>query len=61
MTERDSTVLPEPDSPTMPSVLPRSRLKVTPSTALTMPAGGVEVRPEVVDDEERAFLRGSAR
>ena len=61
MTERDSTVLPEPDSPTMPRVLPRSRLKVTPSTALTMPAVGVEVRPEVVDDEERALLRGWVR
>ena len=61
MTERDSTVLPEPDSPTMPSVLPRSRLKVTPSTALTIPAGGVEVGLEVVDDEERALLRGWAR
>ena len=38
MIERDSTVLPEPDSPTTPSVLPRSRVKLTPSTARTLPA-----------------------
>ena len=37
MIERDSTVLPEPDSPTTPSVLPRSRLNETPSTACTVP------------------------
>ena len=61
MIERASTVLPEPDSPTTPSVLPRSRLKVTPSTALTMPAGGVEVRPEVVDHEERSVVRRRGR
>src|SRR4051794_40867365 len=32
------TDLPEPDSPTMPSTLPRSRSKVRPSTALTRPS-----------------------
>ncbi len=32
------TDLPDPDSPTMPSVLPFSRSKVSPSTALTMPS-----------------------
>jgi hypothetical protein len=32
------TLLPQPDSPTMPSVRPRSRLKSTPSTARTSPA-----------------------
>ena len=37
MIDRDSTDLPEPDSPTMPSVLPRSRLKETPLTALRTP------------------------
>src|SRR3954447_24199903 len=31
------TLLPEPDSPTMPSVRPRSRRKSTPSTARTSP------------------------
>jgi hypothetical protein len=39
MTERESTVLPDPDSPTIPIVLPCSRVKETPSTALTMPRG----------------------
>ncbi len=37
MIERASTDLPDPDSPTMPRVLPRSRVKVMPATALTMP------------------------
>src|SRR3954462_8798654 len=32
------TLLPEPDSPTMPSVLPRSTENVTPSTARTTPS-----------------------
>ena len=34
---RDSTVLPEPDSPTMPSVLPWSSVSDTPWTAWTEP------------------------
>ena len=38
MIVRHVTLFPEPDSPTMPSVLPFSTLKVTPSTALTMPS-----------------------
>ena len=37
MIERDSTVLPEPDSPTTPRVLPRSTESDTPSTARTVP------------------------
>src|SRR3954453_15299696 len=32
------TLLPEPDSPTMPSVLPRSSLNDSPSTDLTTPS-----------------------
>src|SRR5215216_4314705 len=32
------TVLPHPDSPTIPSVLPRATSKETPSTARTLPA-----------------------
>ncbi len=39
MIERDRMVLPEPDSPTTPSVLPRSRVRLTPSTARTVPSG----------------------
>jgi hypothetical protein len=38
MIVRQVTLLPQPDSPTMPSVLPFSTLKLTPSTALTMPS-----------------------
>jgi len=36
--ERQSVLLPEPDSPTMPRVPPASMLSVTSSTALTTPA-----------------------
>ncbi len=39
MIERDNTVLPDPDSPTTPSVVPRLSDRLTPSTALTRPAG----------------------
>src|SRR3954469_22446990 len=38
MIVRQVTLLPEPDSPTMPSVLPFSTWKLTPSTALTTPS-----------------------
>ena len=37
MIESAVTDLPQPDSPTMPSVLPRSTAKLTPSTARTSP------------------------
>ena len=58
MIERESTVLPEPDSPTMPSVRPRSSVNDTPSTACTSAAVGLEVRRHVVDREQR---RGCGR
>ena len=32
------TLLPEPDSPTMPSVSPSARVRDTPSTAWTVPS-----------------------
>src|SRR6266508_1644967 len=38
MTVRQVTLLPDPDSPTIPSVFPFSMLKLTPSTALTIPS-----------------------
>src|SRR2546423_15472116 len=38
MIERLVTDFPEPDSPTMPKVSPRFRLKLMPSTALTVPS-----------------------
>ncbi len=37
MMARDNTVLPEPDSPTMPRVLPWSRVNETPWTACSWP------------------------
>ena len=39
MIDRDRTVLPDPDSPTTPRVLPWSSTKLTPSTARTFPRG----------------------
>ncbi len=36
--DRQATVLPQPDSPTMPSVSPGLRVKLTPSTARTIPS-----------------------
>src|SRR5688500_2137197 len=38
MIERQVTLLPQPDSPTMPTVRPGSMLKSTPTTAVTMPS-----------------------
>ena len=38
MTDRQVTLLPEPDSPTMPSVSHFSSEKLTPDTALTIPS-----------------------
>ena len=38
MIDLAATLLPEPDSPTMPSVSPRCSVKLTPSTARTTPA-----------------------
>ena len=39
ITAMQATVLPEPDSPTMPSVLPASTEKLAPRTARTTPSG----------------------
>ena len=38
MIVRHVTLFPQPDSPTIPSVLPSSRLNETPSTAFTIPS-----------------------
>ena len=43
MIERDRTVLPEPDSPTMPRVSPRPSSSETPSTAVRSPRGVLKV------------------
>ncbi|CAM5660741.1 hypothetical protein SGLAM104S_05143 [Streptomyces glaucescens] len=39
--------LPQPDSPTMPRVSPRSRVKSTPSTALTAPTCFLNRTPRI--------------
>ena len=46
------TLLPEPDSPTMPSTSPSSSVRLTPSTACSTPDCGRELDVEVFDLEE---------
>ena len=53
MIESAVTDLPQPDSPTMPSVLPSLDREETPSTALHDALAREEVRPQVVDLEQR--------
>ena len=48
MIVRQVTLLPDPDSPTMPSVWPFSTSKLTPSTALTTPSSVRKYVLEVV-------------
>ena len=38
MMARTAVVLPQPDSPTSPTILPSGTAKVAPSTARTMPS-----------------------
>ena len=52
MIVRHVTLLPQPDSPTIPSVLPFSTEKPTPLTALTMPSSGGSC-PQLPDLEKR--------
>ena len=50
ITARPVVLLPQPDSPTMPSVSPRRTSKLMPDTALTVTcAAGVELDDEVLD------------
>ena len=51
------TDLPEPDSPTIASISPGLRSKLTPSTAWTTPVLGRERDLEVLHPEERLVLR----
>ena len=53
MIVRQVTLLPEPDSPTMPSVWPFSTVNETPSTAVTTPSS-------VVKDVRRSWTSRSA-
>ena len=46
------TLFPEPDSPTMPSVRPRSRLNENPVHRLDQAVLGTEVDPQVLHLEE---------
>ena len=52
MIARESTVLPEPDSPTMPSVLPWSSVKRDALDGPQRPAAGGEGDVEVLDLEQ---------
>ena len=54
------TLLPEPDSPTIPSVRPGSTASETPSTACTSAVLGVERDAQVLDARAAAALIGSA-
>ena len=52
MMESAVTLLPQPDSPTMPSVSPAAIVKLTPSTARVDPVLGEEIRAQIVDFEQ---------
>ena len=53
ITARADTDLPDPDSPTMPSVSPRPDRPAHPVDRLHHPGVGVEVDPQVLDAEQR--------
>ncbi len=57
MIESEVTDLPEPDSPTMPSVEPGSTLNDNPLTAATTPSSVLNVVLQVVDLEQSHGLR----
>ena len=56
MTQRAIVDLPQPDSPTTPSVSPRRTLKLTPSTAFTAPICFWKMIPRVTG---KCFSRSS--
>ena len=53
-------LLPQPDSPTTPSVLPSSIAKLTPSTALTVPSWVKKCVRRPLDLEQAAGVRRPA-
>ena len=53
MIESAVTDLPQPDSPTMPSVLPFSTAKLIAVDGAHHALAGEEVRPQIVDLEQR--------
>ena len=54
------TLLPEPDSPTMPSVSPAATEKLTPSTARDDAVVGEEMRAQIAHVDHRAGKAGAA-
>ena len=60
MIERESTVLPEPDSPTMPSVRPALERERHAVDRVHQAAVGVEVRGDVGDLEQRRVAAGTS-
>ena len=61
ITVRPVTLLPEPDSPTIPSVRPSSTLNDTPSTACTTPSSVANWTLQVHDLEQRAHAASGDR
>ena len=61
MIERDSTVLPEPDSPTMPSGAPALERERHAVDRAHETAVGVEVRRDVGDLEQRRVAVAASR
>ena len=53
----DVTLLPQPDSPTMPSVWLRSTVNETPSTARTIPSSVLEAGAKIANLEQCHQLR----
>ena len=51
------TLLPQPDSPTIPSVSPGSTANETPSTACTTPSSVSKLDPQVCDLEQAHWYR----
>ena len=56
MIESAVTLLPQPDSPTMPSVSPGASENDTPSTARAIALVGAEADAQILDLEERGSL-----
>ena len=56
MIERDSTVLPDPDSPTMPSVRPAIERERHPVDGFDAAARRAERRPQVLDRQQQTVL-----
>ena len=58
---RPSVDLPQPDSPTRPTISPAPMSSETPSTARTGPPRGAVVDPQVADRDDRRVGHGASR